>query len=171
MDLSAPALCSHGKGMPPDAFILWHVVSSVCALRETVFPHPKPPRRAAAAQPGGEWPSAGTMLQVPYGVCRGAPQKSLGEGGSWGYILEDKTTEIKLHRVRKRRCKGQQPGEQGGGGPKVKAPSRPPKGGAAAVSPEALGAFRLGEGLGAEGPALEVGAGKSQRASHLTSLE
>lgn len=39
MDLSAPALCLPGNGMPPNAFIPWHVVSSVRAAGGSAFPH------------------------------------------------------------------------------------------------------------------------------------
>lgn len=77
MDLSAPALRLHGKGMLPNAFIPWHVVSSVCAPQETLCSHtPGPERRLAAAQRGREGISKDAILQVHDSTCRRVPQEA-----------------------------------------------------------------------------------------------
>lgn len=76
MDLSAPALRLHGKGMLPNAFIPWHVVSSVCAPQETLCSHTlSPKRRLAAAQRGWEGISEEAILQVHDSIWRGVPQE------------------------------------------------------------------------------------------------
>lgn len=77
MDLSAPALRLHGKGMLPNAFIPWHVVSSVCTPQETLCSHtPSPERRLAAAQCDWEGIPKDAILQVRDSICRGVPQEA-----------------------------------------------------------------------------------------------
>lgn len=98
MDLSAPAPRPRGKGMRPNAFIPWHVVSSVCAPGDPVFPHSEP-ERLAAARGGWERSSEDTVPQVHGSICSGGggsrrpiqkqrplpPPKSLKGGGSLVY--------------------------------------------------------------------------------------
>lgn len=119
----------------------------------------------------GNGPRRVRCYRYPTASAEGRPKSRWGKEAPGDISLKTKQLKSNCTEFGKDAARGSNQGNREEGGPKVKAPSRPPKGGAAAVSPEALGAFRLGEGLGAEGPALEVGAGKSQRASHLTSLE